>query len=87
MNDAKIKVVKQYMSFFDELIQKEIKKDNEMIYNNLQSFLQNSCTLLKQTGPGDSSLRDMIQKEQASQIPTCLVITSTESASSIETQF
>ena len=28
-----------------------------------------------------------IQKEQASQVPTCLVITSSESASSIDTQF
>jgi len=28
-----------------------------------------------------------VKKESASQIPTCLVITSSESASSIETQF
>ena len=42
-NQAKIEVVKSYMNFFDELIKKTIKKDNEIIYNNLQSFLQSSC--------------------------------------------
>ena len=33
------------------------------------------------------NLGSSIQKEQASQVPTCLVITSSESASSVDTQF
>ena len=39
MNAAKIKVVKHYMSYYDELIKKTIKKNNEEIYKVLNNFL------------------------------------------------
>ena len=92
MNDIKIKVVKDYMNFYDDLIKKTIKKNNEEIYNSLHLYLQSTSDklMLTSSNPNNrflSALNKSIQKEQASQVPTCLVITSSESASSIDTQF
>ena len=92
LNTAKIKVVKHYMNFYDELIKKTIKKNNEEIYKVLNNFLSSTSEklMLAESNPNNkrlNSLSKSIQKEQASQVPTCLVITSSESASSIDTQF
>ena len=92
LNDKKIKVVKEYMSFYDDLIKKTIKKNNEEIYNSLHLYLKSTSDklMLTASNPNNrflSALNKSIQKEQASQVPTCLVITSSESASSIDTQF
>ena len=80
------------MSFYEDLIKKTIKKNNEEIYSNLQIFLRNTSDKLILTSSNEnrrlmSSLSKSIQKEQASQVPTCIIITSAESASSIDTQF
>ena len=62
LNRAKIKVVKQYMGYFDELIKTTIKKDNETIYNGLQEFVQTQCAKLTSTGNGSAygSIREAI---------------------------
>ena len=80
------------MSYYDELIKKTIKKNDEEIYKVLNNFLSTTSEKLMLTASNPnvkliSPLSKSIQKEQASQVPTCLVITSSESASSIDTQF
>ena len=49
MNVTKIKVVKDYMSFYDDLIKKTIKKNNEEIYSSLQHYLQSTSDKLMLT--------------------------------------
>ena len=46
LNTKKIKVVKAYMSFYDNLINETIKKNNVEIYRNLNHFLQDSSDKL-----------------------------------------
>ena len=68
MNDKKIKVVKEYMSFYDDLIKKTIKKNNEEIYNSLHLYLKSTSDklMLTASNPNNrflSALNKSIQKE------------------------
>ena len=93
--EPEIEVVELYMQYFDLVIEEKILQNNESLYTNMTKFLLASSTKLSQVCAMITENKDMIiqhsafnvKKEQASQIPTCLVITSSESASSIETQF
>jgi hypothetical protein len=88
-------VVKMYMEYFDQVIEEQILANNENLYISMTKFLRTSSEKLNRAGAmvheSKSSIIDHaafnVKKESASQIPTCLVITSSESASSIETQF
>lgn len=88
-------VVNSYMEFYNKLIDDTIQSHNEKIYGDLNNFLQTTTMKLQiaRAKVQDfnlgrlGNLSSNIQKEQASQVPTCLVITSSESASSIDTQF
>ena len=81
------------MRYYNEKIDETIKHHNEKIYGDLNSFLNGTshrlcmararCTERQSDRLGN--LAADIQREQASQVPTCLVITSSESASSIDT--
>ena len=72
-----------------------ISEHNHKIYSDLEFFLtsttKNLChaaaKIVEQSSGRLGNLAGTIQKEHASQVPTCLVITSSESASSIDTQF
>ena len=72
------------MEFYELTIKETIQKNNNDIYKNLKGFLHDTTTF--QQSRQYSNEHD-VGREQASQVPTCLVITSSESASSIDTQF
>ncbi|CDW86884.1 UNKNOWN [Stylonychia lemnae] len=60
------------MRRFDEIIQNTMRDNNSALYYSMKEFMVS---------------HNMNQVEFDSQVPTCLVITSSESASSIDTQF
>jgi hypothetical protein len=72
MLNERQKLTDIYMKKFEEKINLTIKKNNSELYKNMSDFL---IDLNKKPSTFDS------------QVPTSLVITSSESASSIETQF
>lgn len=84
-----------YMEHFDQVIEERILANNDSLYANMTHFLGGASKVLRQVSAMVSENKGLIvdhsafnvKKEAASQIPTCLVITSSESASSIETQF
>ena len=88
-------VVKMYMEYYDQVIKDHITANNENLYTSMTNFLHSSSKQLGQVSAMVAATKGIIvehsafnvKKENASQIPTCLVITSSESASSIETQF
>lgn len=83
------------MEYFDAVIETKILENNENLYTNMTKFLKEASARLGQVGAMVTNHSNLlvnhsafnVKKEKASQIPTCLVITSSESASSIETQF
>ena len=82
------------MKFYNDLIDETIKKHNEKIYGSLNAFLhdqtlklQRVASKIDQEQTTSLGLKNNIQKEHASQVPSCIVITSSESASSVDTQF
>ena len=82
------------MKLYNKLIDKTIKKHNEKIYGSLNEFLssqslklQSVASKIDQEQITSLGLKSNIQKEHASQVPSCIVITSSESASSVDTQF
>ena len=84
-----------YMDYYEQVIEERILANNENLYTSMTKFLSSASKRLGQVGAMVTENKGIIidhsafnvKKEQASQIPTCLVITSSESASSIETQF
>ena len=88
-------VVDDYMKVYNVKIDETIKAHNEKIYKGLSDFLRSTTDKLEavaqkvgeQSADHLGNLTSNIKKEHASQVPTCLVITSSESASSIDTQF
>ena len=82
------------MKLYNKLIDMTIKKHNEKIYGSLNEFLssqslklQSVASKIDQEQITSLGLKSNIQKEHASQVPSCIVITSSESASSVDTQF
>ena len=83
------------MEYLDQVIEEHILANNENLYTSMTKFLHTSSKQLSQVSAMVIDSKGIIvehsafnvKKESASQIPTCLVITSSESASSIETQF
>lgn len=83
------------MQYYEDVITETIKAHNEKIYGDLEHFLSSTTKklqhaaskIVEQSSGRLGNLASNIEKEHASQVPTCLVITSSESASSIETQF
>ena len=92
---AKKEIVDQYMEGYNKLIDETIKQHNAKIYGSLRDFLESHKLKLKNAASKTTqhrtsrlgSLASNVQKEYASQVPTCFVITNSESASSIDTQF
>ena len=97
---GKRKAVESYMVYYDELIRSTIRKNNNAIYRELFQFLSPNQVPhmndgevgLQVTGVGGqgfqgykSGLAGLLDSD--SQVPTCMVITSNESSSSIDTQF
>jgi hypothetical protein len=92
---AEVEVVNQYMDYYNAVIEERILANNENLYTSMTRFLLGAQKRLNAVGAliakDEGHIVDHsafnLKKEAASQIPTCLVITSSESASSIETQF
>ena len=84
---------------YNQEIETVLDISNKQIYEDLCQFLLDSHNKLMsaaakvdETSQSTSfssftSLGDSILKEQASQVPTCLILSSSESASSVDTQF
>ena len=81
------------MAQYDKVIKDTIKKNNEDIYKKLYTFLSADPAFaedsaaqvgLKVMGVGGQGMHNFDEK-MSSQVPTCLVITSNESSSSIDT--
>lgn len=68
----KQKIIENYMKSYEETIKQTMSRNNDNLYKSLQGFLQMYNS--------DHGILD-------SQVPTCMVVTSSESASSIDTQF
>ena len=86
------------MDYYDDLMRTTIRKNNDSIYQELFQFLRPSETLfmdqeevgLTVTGVGGQGFQGYKMGmagllDSDSQVPTCLVITSNESSSSIDT--
>lgn len=87
-------VVDRFMSIYDQIIQSTIRKHNNDIYLQLKQFLQSDKNSeFSETsknimhGVNGLQIRGLGGSVGEQHIPTCLVITSNESSSSIETQF
>lgn len=61
-----------YMKKFEDIIQTTIRKNNKQLFDDLKDFVHTS---------------NNIPSTFDEHLPTCLVLTSSESASSIDTQF
>lgn len=83
---------------YNQEIETVLDISNKQIYEDLCQFLLDSHNKLmsaaakvdetsQNTFSSFTSLGDSILKEQASQVPTCLILSSSESASSVDTQF
>ena len=93
----KQKAVEKYMDYYDELMKNTIRRNNDSIYQELFQFLSPSETAfmdpadgLQVTGVGGQGFQGYKMGmagllDSDSQVPTCLVITSNESSSSIDT--
>lgn len=91
-------LVDAYFGMFNQEIETVLDLSNRQIYEDLCQFLLDSHNRLMSAAAkvdetsatnlsSFTSLGDSILKEQASQVPTCLILSSSESASSVETQF
>jgi hypothetical protein len=66
----KVNLQDQFLSEYNNIIKTTIARSNEDIYKHLTEFFKQN---------------NLEQKMYNSNVPTCLVVTSSESASSIET--
>lgn len=94
-------VVERFFSQYDQLMTKVIRKNNDDIYTKLKDFLQPGYSGTNLRNPFDEDTKGLtiqgvggtgfgcsgLPQSSDSQVPTCLVITSNESVSSIDTQF
>ena len=90
IGEGRQKVVQQYMQFYDKLIKDTILRNNQEIYNKMKEFCEASKRQLKASIVQNREQTDKLShlkvgNDFSSQVPTALVITSSESASSIET--
>lgn len=81
------KVIRTYLNFYECLIKDTISKNNKQIYSSLTSFVKTKHEQLLQYASEANSKGARFKKDLSSQVPTALIVTSSESASSIDTQF
>ncbi len=83
-------VVQLYMEFYEKLIKDTIQRNNQEIYIKMRDFCEASKRQLKASIVQNKEQTDdlshlKVGNDFSSQVPTALVITSSESASSIDT--
>lgn len=71
------------MKFYSTVIKQAVDRNNSQIYAELKGFITQTT---HQQIAAIKSQRVSAQ-QQSSQVPTCLVITTSESASSVDRQF
>ena len=76
-------VVQQYMEFYSEELRGAIRRNNAQIFQDLKFFLESNKRQLQATLSSQLDLKE----SQVFQVPTCLVVTTSESASSVDRQF
>ena len=86
-------VINNLCAYYDQVIDQTIAKHNESIYLDFKKFLESTSSALqnavylKSRDNRAKSIPEQIAMDHASQVPTCLVITRSESASSVDAQF
>ncbi len=80
-------MVTDYMDHYNALITDVIDKNNSKMYRDMEQFISETTRLLEAAGNPEnksSTKAKMVAADQTSQVPTCIVYTSAESASSVD---